>query len=73
MTVTSGFYGFARAVDPVLPFAFLQSLVDVLEEYFGSISEAVIKDSFDLVLQVRRLQYLLASSANMHVRIYRYA
>lgn len=39
-------------VDPALPFAFLEALIAVLEDYFGKLSEAVIKDSFDVVLQV---------------------
>lgn len=48
-------------VDPELPFAFLEALIAVLEDYFGKLSEAVIKDSFDVVLQVSsRLSQLSA-------------
>lgn len=43
------------SVEPLLPFAFLEALIAVLEDYFGPISEGIIKESFDLVLQVRSL------------------
>lgn len=44
-----------QSVEPLLPFAFLEALIAVLEDYFGPISEGIIKESFDLVLQVRSL------------------
>jgi hypothetical protein len=56
------------AVDPLFAFAFLQTFIDILREYFGALSAATLKDNFDVVYQVRghlilslfgRLEYLM--------------
>lgn len=39
-------------VDPLLGFAFLQTFVDVLQEYFGDVSMITVKENFDIVYQV---------------------
>lgn len=39
-------------VDPLFAFAFLQSFVEILQEYFGTVSAANLKDNFDVVYQV---------------------
>jgi AP-3 complex subunit mu len=43
---------FGLQVDPLLAFAFLQTFVDVLREYFGSVSAETLKGNFDTVYQV---------------------
>ena len=40
------------AADPLLGFAFLQTFIDIFQEYFGGISLAIVKDNFDVVYQV---------------------
>lgn len=40
------------AVDPLFAFAFLQSFVEILQDYFGTVSAATLKDNFDVVYQV---------------------
>ena len=44
------------SVDPLFAFAFLQSFVDILQEYFGTVCAATLKDNFDVVYQVRNSQ-----------------
>ncbi len=44
------------AVDPLYAFAFLQTFVDILHEYFGHLSAETLKDNFDIVYQVRTSQ-----------------
>jgi AP-3 complex subunit mu len=39
-------------VDPLFAFAFLQTFVDILLEYFGSFSLETLKENFDVVYQV---------------------
>ncbi|KAF8803739.1 clathrin adaptor, mu subunit [Phlegmacium glaucopus] len=39
-------------VDPLYGFAFLQTFIDILREYFGDISAATLKDNFDVVYQL---------------------
>ncbi|PCH41585.1 mu-adaptin 3 [Wolfiporia cocos MD-104 SS10] len=39
-------------VDPLYAFAFLQTFVDILREYFGHISAETLKDNFDVVYQL---------------------
>ncbi|TFK74438.1 clathrin adaptor, mu subunit [Pluteus cervinus] len=39
-------------VDPLFAFAFLQAFIDILNEYFGNISAATLKDNFDTVYQL---------------------
>ena len=39
-------------VDPLFGFAFLQTFIDILHEYFGHLSAATLKDNFDIVYQV---------------------
>lgn len=41
------------SVDPLFGFAFLQTFIDILHEYFGDLSAATLKDNFDIVYQVR--------------------
>ncbi|KAF5322424.1 hypothetical protein D9619_001063 [Psilocybe cf. subviscida] len=38
--------------DPLFGFAFLQTFIEILNEYFGSLSTATIKDNFDVVYQL---------------------
>jgi hypothetical protein len=40
------------SVDPLLGFAFLQTFIGILREYFGDLSAATLKDNFDVVYQV---------------------
>ena len=42
-------------MDPLFAFAFLQSFVEILQEYFGTVSAATLKDNFDVVYQVTPL------------------
>ncbi|KAJ7122857.1 Mu homology domain-containing protein [Mycena epipterygia] len=39
-------------VDPLFAFAFLQTFIDILREYFGTLSAATLKDNFDVVYQL---------------------
>ncbi|KAI0723502.1 clathrin adaptor mu subunit [Earliella scabrosa] len=39
-------------VDPLYAFAFLQTFVDILREYFGHLSAETLKDNFDIVYQL---------------------
>ncbi|KAF7331763.1 MHD domain-containing protein [Mycena kentingensis (nom. inval.)] len=39
-------------VDPLFAFAFIQTFVDILREYFGSPSAATLRDNFDVVYQL---------------------
>ena len=39
-------------MDPLFAFAFLQSFVEILQEYLGTVSTATMKDNFDIVYQV---------------------
>jgi len=39
-------------VDPLLGFAFLQTFINILREYFGDLSAATLKDNFDVVYQL---------------------
>jgi hypothetical protein len=43
-------------VDPLFGFAFLQTFIDILHEYFGDLSAATLKDNFDVVYQVTEPQ-----------------
>jgi hypothetical protein len=45
-------------VDPLFAFAFLQSFVEILQEYFGTVSAATLKDNFDVVYQVNPTRLL---------------
>jgi AP-3 complex subunit mu len=38
-------------VDPLFAFAFLQTFIEILREYFGTVSAATLKDNFDVVYQ----------------------
>lgn len=40
------------AVDPLYAFAFMQTFVDILGEYFGYVSAETLKENFDIVYQV---------------------
>ncbi|EJD53907.1 clathrin adaptor, mu subunit [Auricularia subglabra TFB-10046 SS5] len=39
-------------VDPLFVFSFIQTFVDILKDYFGELSAAVIRDNFDIVYQL---------------------
>ncbi|KZP27919.1 clathrin adaptor mu subunit [Athelia psychrophila] len=39
-------------VDPLLAFAFLQTFIEILLEYFETLSAATLKDNFDIVYQL---------------------
>ncbi|KAJ3777443.1 Mu homology domain-containing protein [Lentinula raphanica] len=39
-------------VDPLLAFAFLQTFIDILREYLGTVSAATLRDNFDIVYQL---------------------
>ncbi|KAF8165113.1 Mu homology domain-containing protein [Crassisporium funariophilum] len=39
-------------VDPLVGFAFLQTFIDILREYFGNLSAATLKENFDVVYQL---------------------
>lgn len=41
-----------ESVDPTFAFAFLQTFIDILQEYFGSVNAATLKENFDVVYQV---------------------
>ena len=43
---------FWTTVDPLYVFSFLQTFIDILNEYFGQISAETLKDNFDIVYQV---------------------
>lgn len=43
---------FACVVDPLYAFAFLQTFIEILQDYFGHISGPTIKDNFDVVYQL---------------------
>ncbi|KAJ7179515.1 Mu homology domain-containing protein [Mycena filopes] len=40
------------SLDPLFGFAFLQTFIDILREYFGALSAATLKDNFDVVYQL---------------------
>lgn len=39
-------------MDPIFAFAFLQTFVDVLKDYFGTVSAATMRENFDVVYQL---------------------
>ncbi|KAF5357655.1 hypothetical protein D9758_007443 [Tetrapyrgos nigripes] len=39
-------------VDPLTAFAFMQTFIDILREYFGTLSVATLRDNFDVVYQL---------------------
>jgi hypothetical protein len=39
-------------VEPSFVFAFVETFINILEEYLGNISSSLIKDHFDVVYQV---------------------
>ena len=46
-----------RTVNPLFAFAFLESFLETLEQYLGDVTEASIKDNFDVVYMVSRLSW----------------
>lgn len=38
-------------VDPLFAFTFIHTFVEILQEYFGTLSAATLKDNFDVVYQ----------------------
>ena len=53
----------ALAVDPILVFAFLEALLNVLDDYFGGVNEGVIKDNFDTSSIEHTKQYTLPETS----------
>jgi len=45
-------------VDPLLAFAFVQTFIDIIQEYFGTVSVATVKENFEIVYQVRNPIFL---------------
>jgi AP-3 complex subunit mu len=41
-------------VNPLFAFAFLDSFLDTLRSYLGDVTEATVKDNFDIVYMVSR-------------------
>ena len=39
-------------VDPLYAFAFLKTFIDILTEYFGTVSTVTLRENFDIVYQV---------------------
>jgi AP-3 complex subunit mu len=39
-------------VDPLYVFAFIDTLIGILEEYLGEVSSSLLKEHFDIVYQV---------------------
>lgn len=39
-------------MNPLFAFSFLESLLDILRNYLGDVTEATIKDNFDIVYMV---------------------
>jgi len=39
-------------VDPLFGFAFLQTFIDILQEYFGTLSAATLRENFDVIYQL---------------------
>ncbi|KAJ8086121.1 hypothetical protein PM082_004941 [Marasmius tenuissimus] len=39
-------------VDPLVAFAFVDTFIEILREYFGSVSAGIIKENFDVVYQL---------------------
>jgi hypothetical protein len=60
-------------VDPLFAFAFLQSFVEILQEYFGTVSAATLKDNFDVVYQVSPLLYLHHSITKIRLTSYSFS
>lgn len=59
-SVMNDMIGFSRAAidntplaDPLIAFAFLDAFTEILQDYFGIVSVATLKDNFDIVYQVR--------------------
>ncbi|KAG6899382.1 hypothetical protein C0993_010681 [Termitomyces sp. T159_Od127] len=52
------------SVDPLFAFAFIQAFIDILNEYFGNVSAATLKDNFDVVYQVKSSLINLYTSAH---------
>lgn len=45
-----------HTVDPLFAFAFIQTFTEILQDYFGTLSAATLKDNFDVVYQVGAFQ-----------------
>lgn len=41
-----------NVVEPLFAFAFVQTFVDILTEYFATVNAVTLKDNFDVVYQV---------------------
>jgi AP-3 complex subunit mu len=46
-------------VDPLFAFAFVQMFVEILQEYFGTVSVATVRENADIVYQVRENPFSL--------------
>ena len=55
------------AVDPTFVFAFMDTFVEILEDYFGEISAMTLKDHFDTVYQVRVVCPCLLSKRDIYI------
>jgi AP-3 complex subunit mu len=49
-------------VDPLLAFAFIRTFTEILQEYFGTITPATLRENFDVVYQL--LEETLDSSGH---------
>ena len=54
------------SVDPLLGFAFLQTFIGILRDYFGDLSAATLKDNFDVVYQVRNHELHILRASHEH-------
>ena len=70
-SVLSQEYSHRRAsvflVDPLYAFAFMQTFVDILREYFGYISAETLKENFDIVYQVHHLPNSTVKCSDTHL------
>ena len=49
----------SAAVDPTFVFAFLQTFLDILQEYLGDVTAGTIRENFDTVYQARHSTHVL--------------
>lgn len=63
------YISYKHAVDPLYAFAFMQTFVDILRDYFGQLSAETLKENFDVVYQVRCLENGSRVSHSFHPRV----
>lgn len=68
-SVMNDMIGFSRAAidntplaDPLIAFAFLDAFTEILQDYFGIVSVATLKDNFDIVYQVRGCVLMISTT-----------